>query len=221
MIDLYNGVMRMKLMTALILLVSFLFSVPPVSGADGKDSFFAKIWEDAIPKLEKSLQLFDRQKSLPESSFIGADQKSNKAKYEALLDEVFEILIGSDLQNSRQEYNMIEMEMEQAEEKISQLMKDKISAPEKSWNPLKKTLKKIEEKIESLKKKIEILSARKDELKTLIKASLMKMGIKVEDRQLDVLLSSISGDDILQLLLVADNIKKINLQIVELLGSGQ
>lgn len=49
----------------------------------------------------------------------------------------------------------------------------------------------------------------------------MKMGIKVENQQLDVLLSSISGDDILQLLLVADNIKKINLQIVELLRSGQ
>lgn len=221
-IDLHNGVMRMKMIATLTLLVGFLFSAPVViSGAGAEDSFFVKVWEKALPKLEKSLQLFDRHKNLPESKLIGADRKSNMAKYEALLDEVFEILIGSDLQNSRQEYNTIEVKVEEAGEEISQLLKDKISAPEKSWNPLKNTRAKIEKEIEKLKAEIETLSARKDELKTEIKASLMKMGIKVENRQLDVLLSSISGDDILQLLLVADNIKKINLQIVELLRDGQ
>ena len=50
----------MKIMTALTLMISLLFSVPAVPGAEAADSFFAKVWEKAMPKLEKSLQLFDR-----------------------------------------------------------------------------------------------------------------------------------------------------------------
>ncbi|NCC58270.1 MAG: hypothetical protein EOM17_11660, partial [Synergistales bacterium] len=88
----------MKIMTALTLVISLLFSVPAVTGAEAADdSFFVKAWEKAMPKLEKSLQLFDRQKELPESSFFGEDRKSNTKKYDELLDEVFEILIGSEL----------------------------------------------------------------------------------------------------------------------------
>ena len=154
----------MKIMTALTLMISLLFSVPAVPGAEAADSFFAKVWEKAMPKLEKSLQLFDRQKELPESSFFGEDRKSNTKKYEELLDEVFEILIGSELHNSRQEYGVLEMKIGRAGDEISQLQKERITAPEKSWNPLKKTRAKIDGKIEKLKEEITDLSARKDEL---------------------------------------------------------
>ncbi|MDD4020228.1 MAG: hypothetical protein PHT11_00595 [Synergistaceae bacterium] len=212
----------MKIMTALTLVISLLFSVPAVTGAEAADdSFFAKAWEKAMPKLEKSLQLFDRQKELPESSFFGEDRKSNTKKYDELLDEVFEILIGSELHNSRQEYGVLEMKIGRAGDEISQLQKERITAPEKSWNPLKKTRAKIDGKIEKLKEEITDLSARKDELKKSMKDSLQAMGVKVEERQLDILLSSVSGDDILYLLLAADSIRKINLQIVDLLRGGQ
>ncbi|MDD4611943.1 MAG: hypothetical protein PHP80_02935, partial [Synergistaceae bacterium] len=164
---------------------------------------------------------FDRQKELPESSFFGEDRKSNTKKYEELLDEVFEILIGSELHNSRQEYGVLEMKIGRAGDEISQLQKERITAPEKSWNPLKKTRAKIDGKIEKLKEEITDLSARKDELKKSMKDSLQAMGVKVEERQLDILLSSVSGDDILYLLLAADSIRKINLQIVDLLRGGQ
>jgi len=86
---------------------------------------------------------------------------------------------------------------------------------------LKKTRAKIDGKIEKLKEEITDLSARKDELKKSMKDSLQAMGVKVEERQLDILLSSVSGDDILYLLLAADSIRKINLQIVDLLRGGQ
>lgn len=121
----------MKPMVPVILLLCFLFS-PALPAAGDSDPFFAKIWEKALPKLEKSLEVFDRQKDLPESSFFGEDKKSNTKKYEALLDEVFAVLIGSELQNARQEYNFLEMKIEQAGDEITVLLKERIGAPEKN-----------------------------------------------------------------------------------------
>lgn len=210
----------MKPMVPVILLLSFLLSPAPAAAAEG-DPFFAKIWEKALPKLEKSLEVFDRQKDLPESSFFGEDKQSNTKKYEALLDQVFAILIGSELQNARQEYNFLEMKIEQAGDEITVLLKERIGAPEKTWNPLKKTRTKIDEKIADLREDIEGLTARKADLKKTMREALAKMGANVEEQQLDVLLSSVSGDDVLHLLLAADSIKKINQQILSLLQGGQ
>jgi hypothetical protein len=220
MIDYCYEVMEMKLMAPAVFLLSFfLSSVLPAAGES--DPFFAKIWEKALPKLEKSLEVFDRRKDLPDSSFFGEDKQSNTEKYEEMLDEVFAILIGSELQNARQEFNFLEMKIEQAGDEITVLLKERIGAPEETWNPLKKTRKKIDEKIADLREDIEGLTARKTDLKRSMREALAKMGVKVEERQLDVLLSSVSGDDVMHLLLAADSIKKINQQILSLLQGGQ
>jgi hypothetical protein len=211
--------MEMKPMVSVILLLGFLLS-PALPAAGESDPYFAKIWEKALPKLEKSLEVFDRRKDLPESSFFGEDKQSNTKKYEALLDEVFAVLIGSELQNARQEYKFIEMKIEQAGDEITVLLKERIGAPEKTWNPMKKTRAKIDEKIADLREDIEGLTARKTELKRAMREALAKMGVNVEEQQLDVLLSSVSGDDVLHLLLAADSIKKINGQILSLLQGG-
>jgi hypothetical protein len=134
MIDYCYEVMEMKLMAPAVFLLSFfLSSVLPAAGES--DPFFAKIWEKALPKLEKSLEVFDRRKDLPDSSFFGEDKQSNTEKYEEMLDEVFAILIGSELQNARQEFNFLEMKIEQAGDEITVLLKERIGAPEETWNP--------------------------------------------------------------------------------------
>lgn len=113
------------------------------------------------------------------------------------------------------------MKIEQAGDEITVLLKERIGAPEKTWNPLKKTRTKIDEKIADLREDIEGLTTRKADLKKTMREALAKMGANVEEQQLDVLLSSISGDDVLHLLLAADSIKKINQQILSLLQGGQ
>lgn len=209
----------MKALAGIILFFNLVFF--PLAAGGESDPFFVRIWDKALPKLEKSLEIFDRAKDLPDSSFFGEDKKSNAKKYEALLDEVFEILIGSELQNARKEYNILEMKIERAGEEIAGLQKEKIGAPEKSWNPLTSTRSKIDKKILQLTEEIKGLLARKTDLKGVMEESLARMGVTVEREQLDILLSSISGDDVLQLILAADSIKKINLQIMDLLEGGQ
>lgn len=205
--------------TLIVILVLVFFNALPARGED--DLFFAKIWEKALPKLEKSLEIFDRSKDLPESSFLREDKQSNRKKYEELLDSIFTILIGSELNNVRQEYNFLQIKMEQAGDEIELLLKERITAPEKSWNPFEKTRGRIDEKIASLREDIKTLTARKEELRAAITSSLAGLGVDAEDSKLDILLSSVSGDDILHLMLAADSIKKINLQIVKLIEEGQ
>lgn len=202
-----------------MLLCLVLSSALPAWGES--DPFFAKIWNKALPKLEKSLEVFDRSKDLPDSSFFGEDKQSNRKKYEELLDSIFTILTGSELNNVRQEYNFLQIKIEQAGDEIELLLKDRITAPEKSWNPVKKTRGKIDGKIADLREEIKNNTARKEELKAAISRSLAELGVDAGGSRLDVLLSSVSGDDIIHLMLAADTIKKINLQIVKLIEEGQ
>lgn len=210
--------MNRKSILAAILTLA-LFSALPALGES--DLFFGKIWDKALPKLEKSLEIFDRAKDLPDSAFFGEDKQSNRKKYEDLLDSVFEILTGSGLNNARKEYNFLQIKIEQAGDEIELLLKNRITAPDKSWNPVRKTKKNIDDKIAELREEIKNNNARKEELKASISESLAELGVDAGDNRLDILLSSVSGDDIMHLMLAADSIKKINLQIVKLVEEGQ
>ena len=159
--------------TLIVILALVFFNAFPARGED--DLFFAKIWEKALPKLEKSLEIFDRSKDLPESSFLREDKQSNRKKYEELLDSIFTILIGSELNNVRQEYNFLQIKMEQAGDEIELLLKERITAPEKSWNPFEKT------RAGSTKNRIftggyKTLTARKEEPRAAITRSLAGLG---------------------------------------------
>ncbi len=220
MIDYSGEVILMRRYAPVFLVLTLTFMFTPPSLAE-RDLFFAKIWDKALPRLEKSLEVFDRSKTLPDSSFFGEDKQSNRKKYEDLLDSVFTILIGSELHNARQEYNFLDMKIDQAGDEIEFLLKNRIIAPEKSWNPLKKTRGKIDEKIADLREEIKSLTARKEELRAAISAALAELGVDAGEGRLDILLSSVSGDDVMHLMMAADSIKKINMQIVKLVEEGQ
>jgi len=212
----------MKMFKALMIGVVILGYVSTSGGAESEDdSIFAKMWSKAMPKLEQALELFERGETLPDSKIFGADKQSNNAKYEKLLNEVFDILLDSEFHASRGEYRSLEGRIEKSEQKIAELRKERIGAPEESWIPFRQTRSKIDEEIDELRDDIARFKKEKDAIRSSMVAALSAMGVNVDGARLDILLASVSGDDVIALLLAADSIKKINLQIVELLRKGE
>ena len=212
----------MKMFKALMIGVVILGCVSASAGAESEDdSIFAKMWSKAMPKLEQALELFERGETLPDSKIFGADKQSNNTKYEKLLNEVFDILLDSEFHASRGEYRSLEGRIEKSEQKIAELRKERIGAPEESWIPFRQTRSKIDEEIDELRDDIARFKKEKDAIRSSMVAALSAMGVSVDGARLDILLASVSGDDVIALLLAADSIKKINLQIVELLRKGE
>ncbi|HOO87452.1 MAG TPA: hypothetical protein PK849_06265 [Synergistales bacterium] len=212
----------MKMFKILMIVVVILGCASVSVGAENEDdSIFAKMWSKAMPKLEQALELFERGETLPESKIFGADKQSNNAKYEKLLNEVFDILLDSEFHASRGEYRSLEERIEKSEQKIAELRKERIGAPEESWIPFRQTRSKIDEEVDELKEDIARFRKEKEAIRSSMVAALSAMGVSVDGAKLDILLASVSGDDVIALLLAADSIKKINLQIVDLLRKGE
>lgn len=212
----------MKMCKILMIVVVILGCASVSVGAENEDdSIFAKMWSKAMPKLEQALELFERGETLPESKIFGADKQSNNAKYEKLLNEVFDILLDSEFHASRGEYRSLEGRIDKSEQKIAELRKERIGAPEKSWIPFRQTRSKIDKEVDELKEDIARFRKEKEAIRSSMVAALSAMGVSVDGARLDILLASVSGDDVIALLLAADSIKKINLQIVELLRKGE
>ena len=212
----------MKMCKILMIVVVILGGASVSVGAENEDdSIFAKMWSKAMPKLEQALELFERGETLPESKIFGADKQSNNAKYEKLLNEVFDILLDSEFHASRGEYRSLEGRIDKSEQKIAELRKERIGAPEKSWIPFRQTRSKIDKEVDELKEDIARFRKEKEAIRSSMVAALSAMGVSVDGARLDILLASVSGDDVIALLLAADSIKKINLQIVELLRKGE
>jgi len=212
----------MKMCKILMIVVVILGCASVSVGAENEDdSIFAKMWSKAMPKLEQALELFERGETLPESKIFGADKQSNNAKYEKLLNEVFDILLDSEFHASRGEYRSLEGRIDKSEQKIAELRKERIGAPEKTWIPFRQTRSKIDKEVDELKEDIARFRKEKEAIRSSMVTALSAMGVSVDGARLDILLASVSGDDVIALLLAADSIKKINLQIVELLRKGE
>ncbi len=179
-----------------------------------KDALFAQVWNKVTPTLNKVLLLEKEQETLPESTWFGRDQQENKSEINNLLDEAVTILSISHTAHTRERIHALEQEIREMKQKISQYRQDQVSAPIRStW---KMTVADYEEKIQQLTKLINQSNTIIAQLKTQFAQELSNKGLSITQEQLDVLLSSVVGDDIIQSSIVYDNVKQISQQLMDL-----
>jgi len=179
-----------------------------------KDALFAQVWNKVTPTLNKVLLLEKEQETLPESTWFGRDQQENQSEINNLLDEAVKILSISHTAHTRERIHALEQEIREMKQKISQYRQDQVSAPIRStW---KMTVADYEEKIQQLTKLINQSHTIIAQLKTQFAQKLSDKGFSITQEQLDVLLSSVVGDDIIQSSIVYDNVKQISQQLMDL-----
>ncbi len=179
-----------------------------------KDALFAQVWTKVTPTLDEVLRLEGEHDSLPDSAWILRDKEDNESDINELLDEAVGILSISNSDQTRQNIRFIEKEIRALKKEISEYHQAKVTAPTSS--PWVKTVKDYEEKIEELKTRIKIKNQKIAELKDQFAQELADKGLFITPDQLEVLLSSVVGDDIIKSSIVYDNVKQISQQLMEL-----
>jgi len=185
-----------------------------------KDTMFATIWESVTPALNKVLVLEKEAETLPDSTWFGKNRFDNQNDINDLLDEAVDILSTSNSAETRKRIRALEEEIQQMKQTISEHRQAQVSAPIRStW---KTTVADYDEKIDQLNELIEQRHKTINELKIQFAQELSEKGLYITPDQLDVLLSSVVGDDIIQSSIVYNNVKQISQQLMDLtIKSGE
>ena len=184
---------------------------------------------EAFATLKKAVGYFDEMETLPEDTWISRDQNSARADMDDMIKEAMEALDVPQLTQLRSTYRKVEDKISETRQQISELKEKRILAPDTDVSTLTRftpteTLREFTAStrgdydllIEAHKKNI---VAYQGELKTLegtLAARLKDIGIQLTPDQVQVWLSSVVGDDVLDMSVVFASIKSVAQQLAEL-----
>jgi hypothetical protein len=185
----------------------------------GSDNGFSQIWAELVPKLDATLSLEDRHETLPEHAWLGDDQASNRAKINELLDESIAIVTISPNHHYRARIRELEANIRTARKEIAENRKRRVAAPVEST--LKKTVADYDAAIQELSTRITVYENELRIVKREFATELEKLGLDISDEQLDVLLSTVVGDDLIDIGIAFDNVKALTEQLERLMVESQ
>jgi hypothetical protein len=182
------------------------------------EEMHAKLWEKMAPRLGKALKLKDKQEKLPNSAMLHEDKEDIQNDIDDLLDEAVSILITSQTQSYREQIQEQQAKIQEANRKIVEYQEKRISAPKSkpAWKTWETTSGDYEEKIEDAKKEIARREEKIEDTKEDLRKELSTLGLHLSSEQLDFLLSTVVGDNAIEMLVAFDNVKSLTVQLEEL-----
>ncbi len=175
---------------------------------------FARLWDDIMPRLDETLVLSDRHASLPNRAWFGEDRASNQLAINDLLDEAAAILAASPSQGYRARIRELKLAMREARTEIAEYRRRRVSAPRNAvWQ---KTVADYDAAIAEREARI---GEYRDELQVLHRsyvADLEALGLDISEEQLEFLLSTVVGDDLIGMGTAFHNVKAITVQLERL-----
>lgn len=180
---------------------------------------FQQVWDGLLPKLDRTLVLEDRQSDLPEKAWFSTDQSDNQAAINALLDEAITILVMSPAQHYRQRIRELEQTITAAQEEIAELRTKRVSAPQEAhWH---KTAADYERAIDEQNRRITQADKELRDLRREFAEDLRHLGLELSDEQLEFLLSTVVGDDLIEMGIAFDNVKILTEQLQQLMADSR
>ena len=182
--------------------------------SEGGDKTFSEVWENITPTLEELAVLKRERQDLPDSAWVGRDKEENQEDINALLDRAVGILSLSEANPIRAEIRAFEARIREAKDRIADNRQAIVNAPVKSaW---KSTIDDYRQKIADQEAAIDSYQAEIAKLTQEFGAALGDSGVQLTPDQLDLLLTSVVGDDVIQSGIVYANVKRISEQLMQL-----
>jgi hypothetical protein len=181
---------------------------------------FGQVWTNVVPKLEQTVSLEEAQRDLPDRAWFRRDKADADAEINQLLNETVAILSTSPVQRYRDEIQATEQRIAAARAEIDRYRKDRIAAPTKSLTA--RTVEDYDRLIDEREQDIRRYGTELGRIKQEFAAELRAMGLDLSDEQVEFLLSTVVGDNIVDLGIVFDNVKAITVQLEQLVrDSGE
>lgn len=179
-----------------------------------RDERFNEIWVTVLDELEDGLEVFDKIKEAPDSSWIKDDKKSLRKDFNEILDELIVLLDDNSIKKFRQTIDILKNNIKESKNIISEYKEKRIIAP--TEHVVKTTKKDYDEKIASEEKNIDGYNNEIDNIKLSLIGRLKDVGISLNLEQVTVLLSRVDSENIIQMSVVFDILKKITNQLMKL-----
>jgi hypothetical protein len=179
---------------------------------------FPQVWQGVVPKLQETLVLEDRRETLPESAWFGADRASNQAEIDELLDQAVAILSTSPVQRFRERIRTIQGEIDSARAALADYRQRRVAAPTEST--VKRTVADYDRLIAEQEAQIRHLNGELTRVKREFAAAVRQLGVELSDEQVEFLLSTVVGDNMVDLGILFDNVKAVTGQLEKLVAES-
>lgn len=173
-------------------------------------------WDKLTGELNDTLTLIDKHETLPESAWFGDDKVSNSRKINELLDSAMAILSGGDAGNTRAQAAKLRARISSLRAELDTLRNERITAPESTYLFWRSTKSKIDAKIAETENEISRTEAEIGAMTAKLSQELKNIGLELTDSQTDILINSVTGEDILQNTVIFDNVKAVVIKLEEL-----
>ncbi|WP_185267802.1 hypothetical protein [Halopseudomonas xiamenensis] len=179
-----------------------------------------------LGQLEKALTVHDEIPTLERSRLLGRDQKSAETDLDKLIKEAIGLLESDGINTMRSQYQQLEGRVAAERRRLTQLRRDRVLAPSdgrslsinlvpgetlKQW--VASTREDYDLLIEATEGNIESFEAEKIQTLTEMATALAAIGLNLTNDQLDTMLSSVTGDDIMGMTVVFNAIKDLTVQL--------
>ena len=202
-------------------IVAFQAALNPVCAAELPKPV-AAVWNKLYETMERTIDLKDRHESLPDSAWIGADKTSNAKKIDELLDRAMELLLTSEVNEARIEMRKLQETIPAMRRTIEEYRNKRLSAPVKTKLPyVVKTVKDYDDLIAETEEEIANATKAVAGVRSRITDNLRSYNLRLDDDQLDVLLTSVVGDDLLKNAVVFENVRTVTMKLMELAGANR
>ena len=149
-------------------------------------------------------------------------REDNEKRVRALLDSALQIVTDAPIVQMQETIAARRKAIDTMRDEITVLKQERISAPEDGWMPgiLSETRSSIDKAIEELERRIADNRAVIEENKAAIHNALEDAGVKIAREQLDLLLDSVLGGDLLKLVAAFEAASGIDRRLGELLEAS-
>jgi hypothetical protein len=199
-----------------------LFEKEQRAKADSQRRVRAKqLFGELIEPLTETAEAYSVHESLEEDTWLGKDQVDNQKHIDELLDDAIGALGISEIAGTRKHLRLLQQEVRDLKAKLVSYREQRILAPtEEELNKLQKTYTESREDLDQMLVDAEgEIVDRERQIGDLERDFVIQMRAIGVDLNLDSarsLLSTVSGDDFIEMCIVFDNVRGLTLQLQEL-----
>lgn len=184
------------------------------SQADQEDERFRDMWGDVFNQLKEGLVIIDEKKLAPDSAFLGDDKQSLQKDLDKILDKTLVLLEGESINEYRKKIKELNQLVSKSKRNISEFREEKITAPR--THMVKTTKEGYDKKIAHENLNITDYQYESEKIKVHLKERLHDIGVDLTEQQVTTLLARVDADDIIQMSVTFDILKKITTQLMQL-----
>ena len=184
-----------------------------------KEQRMNKIWDNVYDDLEEGAGYIDKLNNAPESTWIGTDKEDVQKDINKLFEMIVNGLIEDDLLIYKTKMEKLKKNISANKSDILKYREKRVGAPDSS--KIYRTKSDFDEKIIETKDENTMLENEIRIIKEKLKNDFKEIGVNLSSAQIDVLLTRVDGDDIIQISLVMETLKHITNQIMLLMKESK